>query len=93
MTSNKETRRKVWGKVLQCQYKVHCFLTEYTPNSYLDAIDIKYTAEKEKTYVLADVYINSHPDSSWEHLVKTLKQNGEQAAAEEAESFLRQNGE
>ena len=47
---------------------------------------------EKKIKVLANVYINSHPDSSWEHLVKTSKQNDEQAAAEEAESFL-QSGE
>ena len=40
----------------------------------------------------SNVYIKSHPDFSWEHLVKTSKQNGEQAAAEEAESF-HQSGE
>ena len=81
---DKETKRKVWGKLLT--------YNGYTPDSYLDVIDILYQTEKDKTSDLADVYINSHPDSSRKHLVIVLKQNGEQAAAEEAESFLHQNG-
>ena len=66
----------------------------YTPDSYLDEVDTKYTTEKEKTNVLADGYINIRPESSWEHLVKTLYYvNNEVAAAKEAKSFLQQNGE
>ena len=93
VTSDKETRRKMWGEVLQCQYEEGYWFTlqEYTPDSYIDEVDNQ--CMKKKMNVLADVYINTHPDSSWEHLVKTLKQNGEQAAAEEAESFLHQSGE
>ena len=85
VTPDKERRRKVWGKVLKRKY---CTL-----DSYLDEVDTNYTTEKEKTNVLADVYINSRPDSSWEHLVKTLYDAGELAAAKEAKSFLQQNGE
>ena len=76
---------KVWEKVLE--WGAH------TPDSYLDEMDTKYTTEKEKTNVLADVYINSRPDSSWQHLVETLYKNNEVAAAREAKSFLQQNGE
>ena len=84
-TSDKERRREVWRKVLG--WKCH------TPDSYLDEIDTKYTNEKEKTNVLADVYINSRPDSSWEHVLKTLYYSGQLVAAKEAKSFLQQNGE
>ena len=75
----------MWGKVLEWEYN--------TPDSYLDEVDTKYTTEKEKTNVLADVYINSRPKSSWKHLVETLYENNEVAAAKEAKSFLQQNGE
>ena len=85
VTSDKERRREVWGKVLEWNY-----LTLY---SYLDEVDTNYTTEKEKTNILADVYINSRPVSSWEHLVKTLYNTGELAAAKEAKSLLQQNGE
>ena len=74
----------MWGEVLRLGH---------TPNSYLNEVDTKYTTEKEKTNVLADVYINSRPKSSWEHLVITLYHYNEVAAAKEAKSFLQQNGE
>ena len=85
VTPDKERRRKVWEEVLEWD--------GYTPDSYLNEVDTNYSTEKEKTNVLADVYINSRPDSPWEHLVKTLYNAGELAAAREAKSFLQQNGE
>ena len=75
----------MWRKVLRWR--------GHTPDSYLDEVDTKYTTEKEKTNVLADVYINSRPDSSWKHIVETLYKKNEVAAAKEAKSFLQQNGE
>ena len=80
----------MWREVLKSVNHYHLV---HTPDSYLDEVDTKYTTEKEKTNVLADVYINSRPDSSWEHLVQTLYVNNEVAAAKEAKSFLQQNGE
>ena len=85
VTPDKEKRRKVWRKVLKWNY--------HTPDSYLDEVDTNYTTEEEKTNVLADVYVNSRPDSSWGHLVKTLYDADELAAAKEAKSFLQQSGE
>ena len=83
MTSDKKRRKKVWRKVLEWR--------GVTPDSCLD--DTKYTTEKEQTNVLADVYINSRPDSSWGHLVQTLYYEGEVVAAKEGKPFLQQNGE
>ena len=85
VTPDKERRREVWRKVLKWDRN--------TPDSYLDEVDTNYSTEKEKTNVLADVYINSRPESSWEHLVKTLYGAGELAAAKEAKTFFQQNGE
>ena len=85
VTTDTEKRRKVWGKVLE--------LDDKSPDAYLEEVDTNYTTEKEKTNVLADVYINSRPKSSWKHLVRTLYDAGELAAAKEAKSFLQQNGE
>ena len=84
MTPDKERRREVWGKVLEWY--------GYTPDSYLDEVDTNYTTEKEKTNVLAYVYINSRPVSSWQHVVKALYDAGELAAAKEAKPFLQHNG-
>ena len=85
VTSDKERRKEVWWKVLWWEDKA--------PHSYIDEVYTKYTTEKEQTNVLADVYINSSPDSSWHDLVKTLYYEDELAAAKEAKSFLQQNGE
>ena len=87
MTSDKERRKEVWWKVLEWEF--------HAPDSYLDEVYTKYTTEKVQTNVLADVYINSRPVSSWRHLVETLYNEGELAAAKEAKSFLQQkfNGE
>ena len=84
VTSDEGRRRKVWEKVLDWEY--------YTPYSYLDEVYTKYTTDKEKTHALADVYVNSRPESSWQHLVQTLYAKGELAAAKEAKSFLQHNG-
>ena len=84
VTSDEGRRRKVWEKMLEWEYGI--------PPSYLNEVYTKYTTDKEKTHALADVYINSRPDSSWQHLVQTLYAKGELAAAKEAKSFLQQNG-
>ena len=84
VTSDEGRRRKVWERMLKWY--------SATPSSYLDEVYSKYTSDKEKTHALADVYINSRPDSSWRHLVQILYSEGELAAAKEAKSFLQQNG-
>ena len=92
VTLDKKRRKEVWRKVLEWEYDKFS-LEYYTPNSYLVEVYTKYTTEKEQTNVLADVYINSRPDSSWHHLIETLYEKHELAAAKEAKSFLQQNGE
>ena len=83
VTPGEETRRKVWGEVLRWR----C----YTLWSYLDEVysDTMYT---KKPSDLADVYITSHPQSSWNHVVRFLYVNGEMAAAKKAKSYLDQSG-
>ena len=84
VTSDEGRRRKVWERVLRWRCA--------TPSSYLDEVYSKYTTAKEKTHALADVYINSRPESSWQHLLQTLYDESEVAAAKEAKSFLQQKG-
>ena len=74
----------MWEEVLEWDFT--------TPFSYLDEVYTKYTTDKEKTHALADVYVNSRPESSWQHLVQALYAKGELAAAKEAKSFLQHNG-
>ena len=79
VTSDEGRRREVWERVLGLDY--------VTPSSYLDKV---YPTAEEKTHALADVYINSRSDSSWQHLVKILYGESEMAAAKEAKSFIQQ---
>ena len=83
MTSDEGWRRKVWERVLEWHA---------TPSSYLDEVYSKYTTAKEKTHALADVYVNSRPESSWQHLLQILYANGEVAATKEAKQFLQHKG-
>ena len=85
VTSDEGWRREVWERVLQWDYT--------TPSSYIDEVYSKYiTTAKEKTHALADIYVNSRPESSWQDLVRILYDESELAAAKEAKPFLQQNG-
>ena len=85
VTSDEGNRMKVWERVLEWE--------NYNPCYYLDEVESKYTTAREKTNVLADVYINSHPKPSWEYVVGELYCCYEMAAAKEAKTFLQKNGE
>ena len=93
VTSDEERRREVWEEVLKWEIYRPGYLPDLViSSSYLDEVYTKYTTDKEKTHALADVYVNSRPESSWQHLVQTLYAGGELAAAKEAKSFLQHNG-
>ena len=87
VTSDEEKRMKVWREVLWWEEY------DYDPKSYLDEVESKYTTTREKTSDIADVYVNSYPEPSWERLVGDLYYCGEMAAAKEAKSFLQKNSE
>ena len=80
MTSDEGRRRKVWERMLKCDYG--------TPSSYLDEVYLKYSTAEEKTHALADVYVNIRPHSSWQDLIQILYDESELAAAKEAMPFL-----
>ena len=84
VTSDEGKRREVWECVL--------YYCGSTPSFYLDEIYTKNTIDEEKTHALAYVYVNSRPESSWQHLVRILYGDSELAAAKEAKPFLQQNG-
>ena len=81
VTSDERWRREVWEEVLMWD--------DRTPSSYLDEV---YSSDKEKTPLLADVYVHVRPKSSWEDLAKSLYSLSELAAVKEARSFLQQSG-
>ena len=86
VTSDEGRRRKVWERVLEYE---HMYIYVIPP-SYLDEVYLKYSMAEEKTHALADVYVNSRPDSSWQHLVQILYDESELAAVKEAKPFLQQ---
>ena len=87
VTSDEGRRREVWEGVLKSGYS-YMYVT--LPSSYLDEVYLKYSTAEEKTYALADIYVNIRPESSWQHLVQILYDESEMAAAKEAKPFLQQ---
>ena len=86
LTSDEHRRREVWQLVLEWR--------DDTPSSYIDEVYTQLnTSAREKTQALSDVYVNIRPESSWQHLVSTLYDKSELAAAKQAKSFLPVNGE
>ena len=85
LTSDEERRREVWQKMLRWEYN--------TPSSYIAEVYTQLnTSAREKTQALSDVYVNIRPESSWQHLVVTLYDESELAAAKQAKLFLPVNG-
>ena len=87
VTSDEGRRREVWERVLKSGYGYFTSLS-----SYLDEVYLKYSTAEEKTHVLADIYVNSRPGSSWQHLIQILYAESKMAAVKEAKPFLQQNG-
>ena len=83
VTSDKERCREVWEEVLRFNL--------YTQDSYVNEVYTQCTSD-ESTHTLAEVYVNSRPESSWHHLLQALYKLSEMEAAKEAKSFLQQNG-
>ena len=55
-------------------------------------IKSKCSSEKELMHTCSDIYVNCHPDSSWEHLARGLYEKVEAAAVEEVRSYLNPRG-
>ena len=51
-----------------------------------------HSSEEEKTHTFSDVYVNCHPESSWEHLTSLLYKEDEMTAVDQARSFLPPRG-
>ena len=51
-----------------------------------------HSSEKEKLHACIDVYVNCHPESSWEHLTSLLYFKDEMAAMDQARPFLPPRG-
>ena len=51
-----------------------------------------HSSEKEKTHACSDVYVNCHPESSWEHLTSQLYGEDEMTVVDQARPFLPPRG-
>ena len=58
----------------------------------LEDIKRKCSTEKELVNTCADIYVNCHPESSWEHVADGLYHEEETAAVEEVRSYLNPRG-
>ena len=61
-------------------------------DDYSDTIYSGHSTEEEKTRTCSDVYVNCHPESSWEHLTSWLYGADETAAVDQARPFLPPRG-
>ena len=50
--------------------------------------EISYSTESEKSRLFADVYVNIHPEASWEHVTSGMYWEKEFASARESKSFM-----
>ena len=63
------------------------------PKELVEMISEKHSTPKEKTRACVDLYLNCHPDASWNKIITGLYRCGEMAAAREAKPFIyHQNG-
>ena len=86
-----DRRRQVWETVLEI--KDHYGFEQATRvYIYLDEIYSSHSSEREKTRACSDMYINCHPESSWEHLTSQLYKEDEVTAVEQARTFLPPRG-
>ena len=73
-----DKRRQLWKGVLNLRVDVYDNLSVST--------------KKEKTYACSDTYVNSCPESSWEHLTSLLYEEDEVTAVDQARPFLPPRG-
>ena len=73
-----DNRRRVWEEVLV--------------EEAVEVIYSSHSSEEEKTHACSDVYVNCHPESSWEHLTSVLYREDETTAVDQARPFLPPRG-
>jgi hypothetical protein len=88
VTVNK--RRLLWSRVLEQKEQTRKI---FHLGAYIvDEIYISHSSGKEKTHACSDVYVNCHPESSWEHLTSVLYKENEMTVVDQARPFLPPRG-
>ena len=85
-------RRKVWKEVLIKENFTMLHMPRSPIYDYSDTIYSGHSTEEEKTHTCSDVYVNCHPESSWEHLTSRLYRAGKMTALDQARPFLPPRG-
>ena len=86
-----DRRRQVWQTVLRI-IDHYGYEQKARVNIYFDKIYSSHSSEGEKTHAYSDMYVNCHPESSWEHLTSHLYKEDEVTAIEQARTFLPPRG-
>ena len=68
-------------------------ILRWEAESYVKKVYSSNSTETDKTLGCSDVYVHSHPDSSWEHLTSLLYKEDEMTAVDQARPFLPPRGE
>ena len=64
----------------------------WTNEDLLKDVSSKCSTERELMHTCADIYVNCHPDSSWDDVASELYRKEETAAVEEVRSYLNPRG-
>ena len=85
-------RREVWKELITKEDFSNFFIPPSPIDDYSDKIYSGHSPEEEKTHTCSDVYVNCHPESSWEHLTSRLYRAGQMTALDQARPFLPPRG-
>ena len=92
-----DKRGQVWKRVLELDVHKLYVPKLYVPHSEIeicvDEIYSSRSSEEEKTHACSDMYVNCHPESSWEHLTSLLYKEDEMTAVDKARPFLPPRGQ
>ena len=83
-----DRRRQVWDIVLEIVYG-------YKEETRVYMSSMRFTTAipvKERRHACSDMYVNCHPDSSWENLTSQLYKEDEMTAVGQAMTFLPPRG-
>ena len=87
--------RQVWKRVLEKDEDEENEWIELSlppAPEVVDEIYDSHSSQKEKTYACSNIYVNSHPESSWEHLTSVLYKEDEMTAVDQTRPFLPPRG-
>ena len=92
-----DNRRQLWWRVLENKgFSLRTLQLPIIDVSQLfprmlpvvNRIYDSHSSEEEKMHACSDIYVNCHPESSWEYLTSVLYEEAEMTAVDQARPFL-----